>query len=119
MPLVVVQYNPNCVPEHVLMSIIKALPESVADALHLEKKRGAHLSPGEVEVRAQKVGQYDMNTTDLAISIWANDFPERRASLEMRRRQIAEGVRRVLADYSLNIRGYVWLMLHDAAYGRI
>ncbi|TXH00257.1 MAG: hypothetical protein E6P95_03960 [Candidatus Moraniibacteriota bacterium] len=119
MPLVVVRYKPDRVPDHVMIALTAALPEIVALALHVEEDPEAHLSVEHIMVDTQEIGRFAMNANCLDIMIEANEYPGRVANLDVRRMGIVADVRGVLADYDLNIACGVWVRLIRGSYEEI
>lgn len=119
MPLVVVRYKPDRVPDHVMLALTQALPEIVALALHVEGDPEAHLSVEHIMVDTQEVGRYAVNANCLDISIDANEYPGRAVNLDERRQGIVADIRGVLADYDLDITCGVWVRLVRGSYEEI
>lgn len=88
MPLVTVARDPKCVDDNTLRWLADILPVAVAQCLTVDSVLEAKLSPNEVEVRFTDFGPFDRRTCPLEIVVFANDFPERRASLKERVRRI-------------------------------
>lgn len=116
MPLVVVRYKPDLVPDHVLEVLTRALPEIVASALHVDDNPEAHLSADYVMVDTQVIGRFSVNSNTLDILIDANEYPGRVFTIDNRRHAIAEGIRTVLAGYDLDITCGVWVRLVRGSY---
>ena len=120
MPLVVVRYKPDRVPDHVMEALTRALPEIVTLALHVEADPEAHLTVDEIFVDTQEIGRFAVNANCLDIMIDANDRPGRAADFDARRQGIAADVRGVLFDYSdLNITCGVYVRLVRGSYEEV
>jgi hypothetical protein len=118
MPLVTLAYKPDRVLEQMANRLMHALPEIVAQALHVPSNEDAHLTEDEVEVRPIELRK-SLNAMDIGIIIHANDYPERRQNLDERRNVVVEAVRRFLADYDRNLSVSVWVQLLVSSYGEI
>ena len=117
MPLVVVKHKAGRMLDDMLADLADALTEIVADALHTPENKGGELSPNDIEVWVQESGKHDIDTKDLEIIIWANEYPNRLANLVDRKDRIVRAMRKFLADYDRNLSGFVWVLLQPAAYG--
>ncbi len=113
MPLVVVNRNPEKLNGEQLKILIDSLPESVASTLTC-KDPGGELMVQDIEVWVQDFGPNDINTKDVEIIIWANLYPERLATLDLRRKMLCNSVRCVLPK---EIKGFVWILLQPGSFG--
>lgn len=113
MPLVVVHDNSS---SEVILDIARALPDLVAQALHVEENPAAHLTADEVGVWVREHHPHDRSTQGLEIVVWANLFPERNANLEERTEMIAKGVRAILTSVDPSVKGFVWVLLQPGAF---
>lgn len=52
---------------------------------------------------------------DIQITVWAGDYPTRRANLNERRAQITRAISNVYGQS--NLRGYVWIILVHSSFG--
>ena len=95
----------------------KEMPRIVAKALNTPENPDGKLTSYDIEVWHRKGGYSDVcgDNVDLEIIIWANDFPERRATLEYRQKNITEEISRVLLGG--DIRGSVWVLLAPGSFG--
>lgn len=119
MPLVVVRYKSDRVPDHVMLALTGALPGIVATALHVADNPEAHLRVDDIFVDTLEVGRFAVNANCLDISIDANEYPGRAVNLDERRGVIVGDIRRVLADYDQNITCGVWVRLVRGSYEEI
>ncbi len=115
MPLVVVRYKPDLVPDPVLEAITQALPEIVASALHVDDEPEAHLIPKHIMVDTQAVGRFSVNANCIDIFIDANEYDGRLFTIDNRRHAIVEGIRSALAVYTFVTCG-VWVRLVRGSY---
>ncbi len=120
MPLATVTLNPMLAIDK------KAFGEHLAYAIakFLHCRDGA-LNPNEIEVRFREYGPHDLNVQDLMIEVVANDYPDRRATLEQRTEFIATNIRDYLGTRGalrLSLCGgdnFVWVMLVPAAFVKL
>lgn len=121
MPLVVIQHEADRELDYVVGRLSKEMPGIVARALDVEENPDARLTPDDVEVHVQKSGEFDTNTKDLEIVIWANEYPERLRNLDERKDRMVKEVRAFLVEYRSirNISGFVWILLQPAAFGEL
>lgn len=83
MPEVQVRYKkyvPSTMVEHLCRDV---LPKEVAAALHIPDMPEARLSLANIQVWADPVGPFDVQSVDVAVIVDANDYPPRRAKLEL------------------------------------
>ena len=123
MPVAVLQFNPNRIPEVEAARLARELPDIIAPNLNLPEKvrHDGQVTPEDIIVWCDPGHALDVNTKDIEILIWAHDFPERRENIEDRKEAILDGVRASLAhvDYKRKIDGYVWILLQSTAFGQI
>jgi hypothetical protein len=109
MPKVEVNYFPTS--EMKILALLRPrLASIVAAALHAEENPKAHLTPEDIEINFRPYGNHDIvGKYDFAVTVFANDYPERRADLEkVRVPQIESAVREIMGD-GLNF--FVWVLL--------
>ena len=130
MPLVIVRYQSRLRPEededvetraHYEESFFnplrEGLPAIVAKALDTPDNPDGRLEAGDIAVSFQSVGEFDCNTIPLSITIFANDYPERRANLTERKEQIIREVSRITDTTWVTFS--VWVLLAPGAYGML
>jgi len=107
--------------ETVTKELARHMPVIVASALDSEQDGDeGRLLPEHVEVWCNESGEFDIHTKDLAIIIWANEFPHRRATLGQRRDRIINDVHRCLSAWGQEkLQGFVWVLLQPAAFGEL
>ena len=118
MPLVVVARNPKVISDRLLSVITKNLPSIVASALDCDDEGGS-LTSRDVEVWVQDFGPNDINTKDLEIVVWANQYPQRLRHLNARRADIVSEIRSIRGAARSNFTGFVWVLLQPASFGEI
>lgn len=120
MPIVYLRYKQDRILRPTLDELVSRLPALVASALHVPgSDEDKHLVPSDVEVVVREVGLLDVNSLDLEIIIWANEYRDRRLNLEARKDAILEGVRACLNGCRPKLEGYVWVMLVPGSFGLI
>ncbi len=97
MPLVVV-YHKTGLSGETLGRLARTLPAFVVDALHVAEDVQSYLTEVEVEVRAQALGPDVVSGTDLEVEVWADECPDRKASLRVRTDLISTAVRDFLVS---------------------
>ncbi len=117
MPIVKVGYTDKVLPEWI-EHIVGEMPKIVAEALSSDGELG-HLEPQEVAVMPGKFHELALNVKDVDITIFANDYPERKANLEERRVKVLEEVRKLLGNFDRNLSACVWILLAPGSYGEI
>lgn len=126
MPLVLLNRDPKVIDDGTAVSIGFRITHAVAAALHVEEDPNAHLAAEEIEVLVRDVRHdLDICHLPLAITIFANDYPARKANLDERRGQIEDDLRGYLGamgkEYSKTILGkqkaFVWILLAPASFG--
>ncbi|HEY4496616.1 MAG TPA: hypothetical protein VI432_00495 [Candidatus Paceibacterota bacterium] len=108
-----VYFDPKDIEEMTLTRIANALPAIIAKHLSAGRNR-SDLKPSDIEVICNHFKPPDMYSYDLAIVIWANDFPERKHNLEDRKNGIVADVRSLMPS---GTRGFVWILLAPASFG--
>ncbi len=119
MPLVVMHCKKDRLLPDMIQKLSQELPEIVSRALHIDENPAGHLEPRHIEVRVTESGPYDVNISDVAVTIWANLYPERIANFDERREKILSGIRQFLRDYDRNITGDVWVLLQEGSFGKL
>lgn len=114
MPLVHLQRDPQIVNDRIVKEIADALPAIVATALDVPENPDARLTANDIEVLIRDKHYLDVNTPPLSVIVYAQDFPERKKSLNDRRIAIAGGIR---MHKPTDIHGFVWIFLGDTSYG--
>lgn len=118
MPLALLQYKSGRGLEDLAKALSTALPSIVAPALDVKENKRARVQPEHVEVWVANSHPHDRNIRDLAIIVWANEYPERLANLDERRQQIQQAVRIFLHENSAySLSGSVWVLLQPGSYG--
>ena len=85
MPLVQVRFRLSrfsAEEEMELGKFLRTLPSVVAQALHVEEMKEAHLSAHDIEVWVNPTDILDIQAVDVAIVVEANDYEPRRARLQ-------------------------------------
>lgn len=116
MPLVIVKVDPKIVPEETITNVLKKLPKIVATALSVKGNKNAKLKANHVEIEYKEHGPRDKNTKPFQFRIIANDYPERRETIEKRRALIILDIKLAVAK-KLNLDAYVWVQLVEGSYG--
>ena len=119
MPLVVMHCKQDRLLPDMIQKLAQELPVIVSRALHVEENPAGHLGPRHIEVRVTESSSYDVNISDVAITVWANLYPERLANLDERREKILAGMRDVLRDYDRDIEGDAWVLLQAGSFGKL
>lgn len=121
MPLTLIQYKPSRFTEEGIQMIASQMPKIVASALHSPRDgEAASLVPNDIEVWCTESGKLDVNTKDLEIIIWAQEFPDRKATLERRKDEIIRDVRKLFSkNGGGRIPGFVWVLLQPTAFGTL
>lgn len=96
-----------------ISDLVEAIPHVVARNLNVPGVDGGQLSTKEIDVVIRNNGMFDMVSAECAVVIWANEFPERKANLEERTKNI---VRELKGQLQPGILFYVWIMLAPAAF---
>lgn len=112
MPLVLVRYNPDRVPEKEVKNIVEHLPAIIAFGLSASEIE-AHLQPSDVEVWVRQAERLDVNKKDFVVVILAGLYPDRERNLQARGREIAGAIR---SFFSEKWTGFVWILLQPQAF---
>lgn len=117
MPVVLVTANRGLsgLDETILVQLGHWLRLWVAEALTCDHPDG-HLTPPDVEVEIkERHTRFSIGGEkyDLQITVWANDFPSRKANLKERCHEVQGRVRDWCAG---RWKGYVWILLAPAAF---
>lgn len=119
MPLVQLSYKGDRELGPIAKQLAGELPELVARTLSVPDNEKARLEADDIEVHVRQTTSFDVNTKDLEIIIWANEYPERLANLDFRKEVILHGVREFLRDYDRNLTGFVWVLLQPGSFGSL
>ena len=111
MPLVLVTRDPY-VTDKELSPLLEQIRQIVAEQLTVPGTDG-ELSAREVEVRVQNAGTLDQNTPDVAVIIWANEYPDRLETLDERRAHIAKKMKELLPPARS---GSLWILLQPGSF---
>ncbi len=120
MPLVIVAYDPEKVLDPVMGGIIPRIAAIVAEELNSPDDEDGKLTIADIEVWPKRLTAMDFpkpgseNAVHVGITIFANDFPIRKATLKERREKILERVRR---EFHSSVTGFVWIALFPAEFG--
>lgn len=112
MPLVTLRRSQR-VPDEVVDALVKAIPVAVSESLDCNDL-GGDLTPDDIEVEVGTIGPLDRNRYDICVNVIANDYPERKASLEVRRQHLQAALIRHIPG---GLTGYVWVRLCPASFG--
>ncbi len=113
MLLVVVNRNPKVLNDYFLKLLVASLPEFVANTLTCNDP-GGDLTAQDIEVWVRDFGPHDINIKDIGIIIWADLYPERLASLELRRKMLCSLVKFILLPQE--IKGFVQIFLQSGSF---
>ncbi len=112
MPLVMLRCSKRVAPEAVA-ALAKAIPVAVAEAFDCEDQ-GGDLTFHDIEVQVTTVGDQDINSYDVCITVLANDFPARRANHAERRQRMQTALAPLVP---VDMTGYLWTLLCPASFG--
>lgn len=115
MPLVFVKKEEfNDYTEGLIKNLIEQLPEFVAEALTVLGTDG-ELTEKDIEVYVSNFGPKDIHYRAIEITVFANDYPERRVNLNERRVNLV----RKIQTYNIQLKGAgsVWILLCPGSYG--
>ncbi len=117
MPLVTITYRPNSMRTHLVCGIAEVLPSIIAQTLGIPNHPHASLNEKNVEVRLKTSSGLDLNAPEIAIRVFANDYEERKGSLDERTAEICKLLKESKA-WSPSLRGnvYVWVMLCPGSF---
>ncbi|HEV8677305.1 MAG TPA: hypothetical protein VN701_00510 [Candidatus Paceibacterota bacterium] len=127
MPLVVVNRNPEVLTDNMAKELGPLLQRIVATALHVEGNKKGHLKPKDIEVRFQNIGPLDVNSSDLAIEIFANDVKGRRKDIQTRTVSIWGTLREYairrpgeyMPEHVVGHDNFVWILLAPAGFKKL
>lgn len=97
MPIVNAHCSDKAYCPDLLEKLRNELGEILARALSVS---GAKLNKKNIKIFFSKNGPYDVCDEDLVIHIFANDFEERRASIETNTKDAAEEIQKLIASVS-------------------
>lgn len=132
MPMVLLNRDAEVLPDNVTFNMGLALTRAVAEALHVEEDPDAHLTEDDIEVIVRDVRHdLDVGNVTLAITVFANDYPARKANLDERREKIEEAVRAFIAseffvkecllkfqkELKRDKKAFVWVLLAPGSFG--
>ena len=130
MPLVIVRYQRRLRPnededaetrahyeESFFNPLREGLPEIVAKALDTPDNPEGRLEARDITVSFLPTSELDCNTIPLSITVFANDYPERRANLAERNEKIIREVWRITDSTWVTFS--VWVLLAPGAYGML
>lgn len=117
MPLAQVLANDGheSLTHEMLRSFSQSLRDLVAETLTCDDD-GGELTAMDIEVRLNyrdPKRDFGGEEYDVQVTIWANDFPGRRANLQDRCSRLNQQVKVYLPS---GVRGYVWILLAPAAF---
>jgi hypothetical protein len=120
MPNVILKYESGAISISLIKKITEALPKIVANALNVETREDAKLTEEDVAVEVKTHGHMDQNTVILEITVIANDFPERKATLKERTDEIVTAIKTLIGNEEqierLQGNAFVWIMLVPASF---
>ncbi len=121
MPFAKVMFDKEKVGEADLRKLGKLLPRIIAEHLGVPGT-SAELSSSDIEIEFSSFGPFDIHHKDIQIIIWANEYPERAANLDARRRAINDHLAHLMmssGSYGVNSREiscFVWVLLQQGSY---
>jgi hypothetical protein len=87
MPEVKIKYKTD-EDRELLVPILEKLPEIIAEELHVEEIKEAHLTPSNIGIDVRQHGPLNKNTLPIEIIIEAHFFEERKANIQERVKKI-------------------------------
>jgi len=111
MPLILIKRQLS-VTDQDLKPLLNVIRPIVAQELTIPGTDG-ELNPDEIEVEVRHVGCLDQNSLAIAITIVANEYPERLRNLEERRQLIGQRLRKWLPS---GIHGSLWVLLQPGSF---
>jgi hypothetical protein len=103
MPIVDVTYAPQ-VPEERLLSLAQALPHAVSLAIECpEEPYDQRLQPGDVEIRFQPRGPYDVSGLDVVVEVRSKWFPSRAENRQQRCDQLCDVIVEAVGARSVGV----------------
>ena len=122
MPKVMISYRPHVASlDGAANRLADQIPKIVADALTCANPQG-HLVPEDVEVEVKAISSGFRTKYSLLVEVEANDYPERRKTLEQRTHQILCAIRIFLNGedwHRFGFKGWVWVKLFTAYWGEV
>lgn len=111
MPLVFVKRNREKLPNEFLRPLMVAMPCIIAEALSTSSDEG-RLTEEDIEVWTWDVraDDLDIGSYDIQVVIFANNYPERKARLEVSRKQIERWLQ---GNCPKGTCGLVWVVLQE------
>ena len=124
MPVILLKWKPERIPELVMRKLISQLPAIVSSALDVPEDESKRLTPGDIQIWSMPADRFDVNTQDLQMMIPVHGYQERVVNLEERKNTITKQIGDVLAGCDLlspvKISGWVWILpSSDTAFGKI
>lgn len=124
MPLVIVNRDATLVSDSVINDVAEMIRYTVASHLNVFERHEAHLSTDDIQLIVRDVRKgLDVGCVPFSVTVFANDYPERRANLEERSKKIAEQISRTLKHasgdnilYASQQRCFVWILLTPAGF---
>lgn len=119
MPLVTISRNKAKISDRLISDLIKDLPFIIARALNIDDNDAGKLNEKDIKIKVEDQGRYDINSLDFEVTIFANDYPERRTNLELRTQHIVAGIEnwRKKSGYHVSKEeSYVWVILGVGAF---
>ena len=117
MPEVQVRYKsnvPSIMVDHLCRDV---LPKEVAAALHTPDMPEARLSSANIQVWADPVGLFDVQSVDVAVIVDANDYPPRRAKLEIAKEHLLNKIDEALTTRESKFSSNIKVRLTLGAFG--
>ena len=121
MPLVILKRDPAKIPDGVVKDLGRWLPYLVSQALRMKDRPEIGLYPADIEIEVKDVGIHDVNAKPLAITIFANHYPERAVNIQESAEKIAKRLYHLhLLPDDVNVHECsVWIFLGQAGYAQI
>lgn len=117
MPLAIITYRPLSALAKFSDRIAEILPSIIAQTLNVPGHPHASLTNKDTEVRLVSGSALDINSPEIAIQIFANDYEERKVNLDERTKNISELIKQSKAwSPSLEGKVYVWVMLFPGSF---
>jgi len=113
MPLIHIYRKASIVSDAEITRITAKLAEIVAQALDIPELQEGKLTAGDIEIIVHDQTYLSVSNAPLCIIIHANDYPERRANLKERTRQI---VSRLEITRKSTTHGFVWVQLIPSSF---
>jgi len=114
MPLVLMNRKEDFVDDDLAKRLAEELTLIVSLALDVPEEEDGRLVPGDIVVWVDSSSGLDVNVKPLEIIIWASDFPARKATLDSRRKEIIEAVKRLIPS---TVTGFVQVFLQPISFG--